>query len=115
VRRYDLFAPDLLTAECANVLWKKHRLGEITAREASLAARLLERAEVEFTPMRRLLDRAVGLAVALSHPAYDCMYLACAEAAHHPFVTADARLARKLTELGVANPVEVAPHASFTG
>ena len=37
------------------------------------------------------------MAVALDHSAYDCMYLALAEAALRPFVTADVRLLRKLT------------------
>ena len=94
--RHELCAPDLLVAECANILWRKARLGEISAREASLAARLLERAEIDLIPMRRLLDRALALAVALDHPAYDAVYLALVESTGRAFVTADARLLRKL-------------------
>ena len=30
LRRHRLIAPDLLIAECANVLWKKVRRGELT-------------------------------------------------------------------------------------
>ena len=92
---HELIAPDLLVAECANILWRKQRLGEISAREAGLAARLLERAELDLVPMRRLLDRATALAIALDHPAYDAIYLALAETTGRAFVTADLRLARK--------------------
>ena len=38
LRRHRLFAPDLLVAECANVLWKKTRRNELTEDEARLAA-----------------------------------------------------------------------------
>lgn len=92
---HELIAPDLLVAECANILWRKQRLGEISAREAGLAARLLERAELDLVPMRRLLDRATALAIALDHPGYDAIYLALAETTGRAFVTADLRLARK--------------------
>lgn len=42
LRRYRLSVPDLLIPECANILRKKVRRQEISADEASLAARLLE-------------------------------------------------------------------------
>ena len=38
LRRHRLFAPDLLVAECADVLWKKVRRNELSAEEAQLAA-----------------------------------------------------------------------------
>lgn len=107
LRRHALYAPDLLIAECANILWKKQQRGELTTREASMAARLLERVELGLMPMRRLLDRATALAIELDHPAYDCIYLACAEVVRRPFVTADTRLLRKLAG-GAAASIEVA-------
>ena len=42
---HDLTAPDLLVTECANVLWRKQRQGEIGAREAGLATRVLSLAD----------------------------------------------------------------------
>ena len=96
----SLASPDLLIAECANILWKKVRRGEITATEAGLAARLLARADVALVPMRDLLDAAVALAIALDHPAYDCVYLALARRLGVPFVTADGKFVRKVAASG---------------
>jgi predicted nucleic acid-binding protein len=96
LRQYNLSAPDLLVAECANILWKKVRRGELSANEAVFAARLLDRAEIELIPARGLMETATKLAVALDHPAYDCLYLALAERSGRSLVTADARLLRKM-------------------
>jgi len=96
LRRHRLSAPDLLTIECANVLWKKLRRKELTEEEVVLAARLLERADIELAPMRPLLTAATKLSIGLDHPAYDCAYLALAEALGCAMVTADEALCRKL-------------------
>jgi predicted nucleic acid-binding protein len=93
---YQLIAPDLLSAECANILWKKVSRGELTDAEADLAARLLQRADIELASMRTLAAEAMRLAIALDHPAYDCIYLALALERKTRFVTADARLLRKI-------------------
>jgi predicted nucleic acid-binding protein len=96
LRQHQLSAPDLLVAECANILWKKVRRQELIEDEAILAARLLERADVRLESMRPLFERATRLALALDHPAYDCTYLALAQILSCPLVTADARLHRKI-------------------
>ena len=95
LRRHHLVAPDLLVAECANILWKKVRRGELSDAEAMIAARLLQRAEVDLQPMRGLLEAATKLAIALDHPAYDCIYLALAEVLSCAMVTADEQLYRR--------------------
>lgn len=94
-----LCAPDLLIAECANILWKKVRLAQLSAEEALMAAKLIERVDVELYPMRALLEPATRLAIDLDHPAYDCIYLALAIAREAKFVTADARFIGKAREL----------------
>jgi predicted nucleic acid-binding protein len=95
-QRATLCAPELLIAECANILWKKVRLNELLAVEALLAARLLQAASVELVPTRSLLEAATRIAIALDHPAYDALYIALAIERDCPFVTADERLVRKL-------------------
>ena len=92
-----LCAPDLLIAECANILWKKTRRNELSPDEAGKAADLLRLADIELVPMRRLTAEATRLSIELGHPAYDCFYLALARARECRFVTADLAFARKLS------------------
>lgn len=94
--RAKLIAPELLVAECANILWKKVQRKELSKEEALLAARLLQGAEIELLPTQSLLEAAARIAIDLDHPAYDCLYLALAAAMECRFVTADERLLRKL-------------------
>jgi predicted nucleic acid-binding protein len=105
LRRHRLFAPDLLVAECANILWKKTRRNELTLQEALLAARLLQRADIELVPMLALLEPATRLAIAMDHPAYDCAYLALAEDLSCDLVTADQRLCTKALPAGYRSKV----------
>jgi predicted nucleic acid-binding protein len=91
-----LMAPDLIVAECANILWKKVQRKELSNDEALIAARLLQSAEIELVPSRALLESATRLAIELDHPAYDCLYLALAVENDCRFVTADERLVNKI-------------------
>lgn len=93
---YRLVVPDLFFAECANVVWKKLRLGELTEEQALLAAQTLEQADLTVVPTKAYLGRAVAIAAALAHPAYDAMYIAIAEAFGLRLVTADGRLIRTM-------------------
>ena len=95
LRRHRLVAPDLLVPECANILWKKVLRRELSEAEATLAARLLQRADIQLEPMRRLMEPATKLAIALGHPAYDCIYLALAQSLSCALVTADEQLYRR--------------------
>ena len=95
-QRARIIAPELLVAECANILWKKVRLNELSEDEARLAARLLQAAPIEFATTRSLLEPATRIAIELDHPAYDCLYLALAIERDCRFATADERFLRKL-------------------
>jgi predicted nucleic acid-binding protein len=94
----ELVAPDLLCAECANILWKKAARRELSADQVALAAETLEGMVIELVPMRSYLAAATALAVELDHPAYDCVYLATALDLSLSFVTADERLIRKIRQ-----------------
>jgi predicted nucleic acid-binding protein len=98
-QRAKLIAPELLVAECTNILWKKVQRGELLKEEALLAARLLQGAEIELLPTRSSLEAATRLAIELGHPAYDCLYLALAIEHDCRFVTADERFLRKLGQV----------------
>lgn len=105
LRRHRLLAPDLLIPECANILWKKVRRKELSDDEAEFAARLLARADIDLEPMRALFEPAIKMACALDHPAYDCTYLALADARGCDFVTADETLSRKALAAGVGSRI----------
>ena len=93
---HALMAPDLLFAECANVLWKKVQRGELSKGEADIAAQTLEQADIAIASTRGHLASAI--AVELDHPAYAAVYLSVAQAAELRLVTADDRLIRKVRE-----------------
>lgn len=97
---FRFLAPELLIAECANILWKKVQRGELLSEEATVASSLLERSGISLVPMRGMLKEATKLAISLSHPAYDCVYLVAARQAQARFVTADQRLLRVISERG---------------
>ena len=74
-QKAKLIAPELLVAECANILWKKVQRGELLKEEALLAARLLQGAEIELLPTRALFEAATRMSIEIDHPAYDCLSL----------------------------------------
>jgi predicted nucleic acid-binding protein len=111
LRRHRLLAPDLLIAECANILWKKVRRKELLQREAMVAAGLLSRSDIEFEPMIGIFKAATEMAIVLDHPPYDCCYLALADVHDCPFVTADEALVRKVRSADV--PTNVAVLSAF--
>lgn len=104
---HELLAPDWLLVECANVLWKRVRRGDLTAAEAAVRMRVLERLDACLRPARPLARRAHDLSITLRHPAYDMIYLALAEQEQAVMVTADERLARAVTGTRWAPLVEL--------
>jgi predicted nucleic acid-binding protein len=104
LRDQDLMAPVLWLAEAANVLWRRARIGEITGEQANARLSELLKAPVASLPIEPHLERALGLAIEIGHPIYDCIYLALA--LHHQthVVTADQRFA------SAANVPELTDH-----
>ena len=89
---HELFAPDCLYLECANVLWKYVRRDEAIGEQVAYKLLALRRMRLQTSPMEWLLSRALEIACSLQHPVYDCLYLGCAEACKGPVTTADKRL-----------------------
>jgi len=96
--KFELFAPDFILVEVANILWKKTQRNEISSPDLHLEE--LDRLPDLFTilPSSALMNRAIILAVEIGHPVYDCLYLACAETENASLITADKALVRRASE-----------------
>ena len=88
-----LIAPELWLSEVANALWRRQRLGEITAEDASAMLTDLRDAPIRATAIASDIAEALRLALDLAHPVYDCLYLACALREDAQVITADRRFA----------------------
>ena len=87
-----LLAPELLDAECANILWRKARQKAIAPEDAVAGVARLAAMPIARTAHRLIVERALAIAFELDHPTYDCLYLALAQQEDAPLVTADQRL-----------------------
>jgi predicted nucleic acid-binding protein len=87
-----IIAPDLLYAELGNAIWKRAVHGDLSAASAVEALTAAAGAFTALVPMSELAQRATELAITLKHPIYDCFYLALAERARAPLISADKRL-----------------------
>jgi predicted nucleic acid-binding protein len=91
-----LVAPDLIVAEIVKVLWKRVTAGVIEPAQAADVPQAIPRTLAELWPLAPLAARTFAIAAELRHPAYDCFYLALAEARDATLVTADRRFADRL-------------------
>ena len=101
---HRLIAPDLLTAEFANVMWKKVRAQEIDAAQAREAVAILPDL-IDLIPTAQLADRAMDISLALDYPAYDCFFIATAEMLETAMITADRKLVRHCADTPYASLV----------
>ena len=105
--RNDLAAPDVMLIEYRNALLNKVRRGAISIEEARRAEREIDGVTVTIIPTAPLLEQAFKIAIDLSEPIYDCIYLAVAVATDRVLVTADERFAAKVTASRI-NPGRIA-------
>ena len=91
-----LLAPDLIVPEVCNAAWSKLRRGEIAPEQATAMVEGLPDLLDELVASASLAGRALTIANALAHPAYDCFYLALAELRGVQMVTDDRRLLVRL-------------------
>jgi predicted nucleic acid-binding protein len=103
----DLMAPVLWLTEATNALWRRARIGDITAEQAIVRLSDLRKAPVASLAVEPHLERALGLAIEIGHPVYDCIYLALA--LHHDthVVTAERRFAATVSAAGLTNRVRL--------
>lgn len=114
-RKELLRAPDLIANELTSIAWKKCLRGEVTASQAEFIVLSISRYVPILQPSSELAARALGIALALRHPVYDCFYLACAESTDTVFITADLKLCRILEGTRFASLVCYVGDPSFPG
>jgi predicted nucleic acid-binding protein len=101
--RNDLIAPELLAVEVGSALRRKLQHGEIEASQLTEGLKLLfGRVDIQrHTP--ELIERAIATSVAMSHPVYDCVYVALAEILGATFVTRDIELTKRMRRSGYSH------------
>lgn len=107
--RPDLAAPDLLLVESANVLRKKVRDGELVARQAREGLSFLSENIGTWVPFADVLTRALELGLEVSHPVYDCVFVATAEALNGCVATRDAKLVDRLATTSYSSLARLFP------
>jgi predicted nucleic acid-binding protein len=97
----QFFAPDLLLAECANVLWKYVQFYgyDVEMARANLAD--LADLAIQTVPATTLFQEAFEIGCRLNIAVYDACYVALAEGLECPLMTADEPLVRRLAEEGL--------------
>jgi predicted nucleic acid-binding protein len=96
----DLLAPDILLMEAANVLAKKVRAGNSTMDGALTGLVLIRDTVARLVSSIELAPEALRLSAELSHPAYDCCFLACALQSGATLATRDQPFIDRLSERG---------------
>lgn len=102
-----LIAPELLFVEMASIAAKCLRRGTTTREQAALSVRLIAGVVDQAIPLSALAGRAFELAADHGFSAYDGAYLALAEISGLPVLTADLRLARRASEVGLGHLVHL--------
>jgi predicted nucleic acid-binding protein len=92
-RELDVLVPDLIWAEVTNVLAYQVRRGAVRAELAAAVLEQLLALPLDTYATRTIAPAGLATAVAGAVSGYDAVYLALAEAAGAPVVTADRKLA----------------------
>jgi predicted nucleic acid-binding protein len=101
-----IIAPDLIVPEACNTAWKKVKRGDISRDQGEALMRALPLSFDRLAPTAPLSPRALELACAHDHPAYDCFYLALAESEAAVLVSDDERVIELGRQAGLGKLVK---------
>ena len=101
LQKYEMIAPGLLVSEVQNVMWKKHRLGQVTREQGEIVASTISSFFRHIEADEKLIESAWEIAVEHDHPIYDCLYIVLAQKTDALLATFDRRLASLATKAGV--------------
>lgn len=91
-----LIAPDLILPEVGNILWKKHRLKELTEIEVNEILKEILLFPLKIESSKSLITFALELAIIYDITVYDSLYFSLALLYNTKLITADERLVDKL-------------------
>ena len=87
-----LFAPDLIYPEAGNILWKKHRLKELTRSEIEEITESIISLPLNIEASKSLIPLAIDIGMAYRITVYDALYVSMARVYETIAVTADKKL-----------------------
>jgi len=102
----SLAVPDLMYSEIGNILWKKHRMQELTIAEIEEISREILSLPLKVIPSKSILQLAIDVGIAYNITVYDAIYVSVAKIYDTKLITADKRLVDKLSKTPVSNNVE---------
>lgn len=91
-----LLAPDIIWPECANVIWKQYRYGDLSEKNAIAIAEEMLSLPLRIHDSSDLVQDALQIAMQYDRTAYDSLYVALAVQTDAVMVTADKRLVNAL-------------------
>jgi len=101
-----LLAPDLIYSEVGNILWKKHRLKELTLSETDEITGAMLSLPLQGEAIKPLLPLALSLAIAYRVTVYDATYLSLATIYETRLVTADRKLVDAIAKTELKKHIE---------
>ena len=97
--RLAMLAPEILSAEVGNFLWKAVFRGHMLPAEALALYGRFRLACPALVKISVLADSALGLALRHRRSVYDCLYLALATETECDFLTADAKFFKAVSAM----------------
>ena len=92
----SLLAPSIIWPECANVIWKQHRNGDLSEKNAFAIAEEMLSLPLRLHDSVDLLSDGLKVAMQFDRAVYDSLYVALAVKTDAVMVTADKRLVNAL-------------------
>ncbi len=105
----ELHAPDLIWAEAGNVIWKRHRRGDLSVEDGAAIAMQMIGLPLRIRPAADLVSDALSFAIQFDRTVYDGLYVALAVQTNSAMVSGDRRLVNALS----GTPLE--QHAIWIG
>ena len=96
-----LTVPEFCLLECTNVIWKQVRFSGMSRTDVEELLRVLRTLKLRRAPMKRLLDRALDIALNNTLAVYDSGYVALALHYGYPLISIDQPQIRAATAEGV--------------